>query len=51
MCEADGETMLPSHNVDIEFKDQLRRVQLERPDLIEESVDVYKSFGIFRSMR
>ena len=51
MCEVDGETMLPSHNVDIEFKDQLRKVQLSRPDLIENSVDVYKDFGIFRSMR
>ena len=51
MCEPDGETMLSSQDVDIEFMEQLRRVQESRTDLLEETVDVFKEFGIFRSMR
>ena len=51
MCGMDGKTMLPSQEVDMEFKNQLRQVQLSHPELIEPSVDVYRDFGIFRSMR
>jgi hypothetical protein len=49
-CHEDG-TMLRSFELDREFHNSLRIVQLERPDLIPDEIDVSKSYGTFRSMR
>jgi hypothetical protein len=49
-CHEDG-TMLRSFELDREFHNSLRIVQLERPDLIPDEIDVTKSYGTFRSLR
>jgi hypothetical protein len=49
-CHKDG-TMLRSFELDREFHNSLRIVQLERPDLIPEEIDITKSYGTFRSLR
>jgi hypothetical protein len=49
-CHEDG-TMLRSFELDREFHNSLRIVQLERPDLIPDKIDVSKSYGTFRSLR
>ena len=50
ICDKEGE-LLPSYLVDLEFKAQIEKVQKQRPDLIEESVDVNSVFAIYRSLR
>ena len=50
ICDSKG-ALLPSYLVDAEFKKQIGVVQSQRPDLIEGSVDVERSFAIFRSLR
>ena len=49
MCERNGDP-LASNDVDDFFKSQVERVQVEHPELIEDSVDVQEDFGIFRSL-
>jgi hypothetical protein len=49
-CHEDG-TMLRSFELDREFHNSLRIVQLERPDLISDEIDISKSYGTFRSLR
>ena len=49
MCEHNGDP-LASSDVDDFFKSQVERVQVEHPELIEDSVDVQEDFGIFRSL-
>ena len=50
ICD-EGGSLLPAYLVDLEFKNQIERVRERCPDLIERSVDISKSFAIFRSLR
>ena len=43
--------MLPFAWVDDKFVDEVKRVQLTHPDLIDSSIDVAENFSIFRSIR
>ena len=49
-CRPDG-TMIRSYEMDWEFHKALKIVQLQRPDLLPEDVDVGNIYGTYRSMR
>ena len=49
-CNYDG-TMMRSFELDQEFRNSLKIVQLEKPDLIPEGIDVVKLYGTYRSCR
>ena len=50
MCGEDG-YLIDSHPVNKEFREQLAIVQLNRPDLIKASIDVFELYNIRRSLR
>ena len=50
ICDSKG-TLIPAYLVDAEFKSQIEKVKLQRPELVESSTDVGKCFAIFRSLR
>jgi hypothetical protein len=49
-CREDG-SMVRAYELDAEFHKSLKVIQIERPDLISEDVDVTKLYGTFRSLR
>jgi endo-alpha-1,4-polygalactosaminidase (GH114 family) len=49
-CHSDG-SMYRSYELDQEFHKSLKIVQIERPDLLPEGIDVVKMYGTFRSCR
>jgi hypothetical protein len=49
-CHRDG-SMFRSHELDRELHKSLKIVQLERPDLLPEGIDIEKLYGTFRSCR
>ena len=50
MCDRSGE-LIPSYQVDAEFKNQIEKVKEEYPELVDSTTNAGRSFVIFGTSR